>query len=334
MPLIQNEQGSTPPTPSTGKRGLYPKANGWFDIDDEGVETGPFGTGGGSNSIADGRLSLESGVPVSSTDQLAKTTVYYVQFRGNKIAIYNGSSWDLINIGTPSVAVPATTNTPFDVFGYNNAGVLTLETVNWTNDTTRATALVYQDGVRVKSGATTRRYLGTCRTTGVSGQCEDSVANRYVYNIDNQVPRGLFTCPGYNNNNGVTTYLTISAVAWTEANGGTGSRVRWVLGDPQVIDLSIVILCTVGASSSVNYGVGLDSVTQSDVSGSTNNTSAFSGGIRSNNKGLPISAGGHYASFLIGHGGSNAGTIYADAGRRNGEAADSPESYMLGALMM
>jgi hypothetical protein len=67
-----------------------------------------------------------------------------------------------------------TPNTNYDVLGYNNSGTLALDLVAWTNGTTRATALARQDGVLVKSGATTRRYLGTLRTTGTTGQTEFS----------------------------------------------------------------------------------------------------------------------------------------------------------------
>jgi hypothetical protein len=59
--------------------------------------------------------------------------------------------------------------------------------VEWTNDTTRATALATQDGVLIKSGDTSRRYLGTFRTTVTTGQCEDSTTRRYVWNYYNRV---------------------------------------------------------------------------------------------------------------------------------------------------
>ena len=43
------EQGSTPSTPSTSIRRLYPKSDGWYDLDDAGTETkiGAGGTGSG-----------------------------------------------------------------------------------------------------------------------------------------------------------------------------------------------------------------------------------------------------------------------------------------------
>lgn len=41
--LIMTEEGSTPGTPATNKWKVYFKSNGFFILDDAGVETGPFG---------------------------------------------------------------------------------------------------------------------------------------------------------------------------------------------------------------------------------------------------------------------------------------------------
>jgi hypothetical protein len=41
--LVVTEQGSTPSTPDSNKRKLYPKADGWYDLDDTGQESGPLG---------------------------------------------------------------------------------------------------------------------------------------------------------------------------------------------------------------------------------------------------------------------------------------------------
>lgn len=179
----------------------------------------------------DGRLTLLSGTPVPTTDQTAKTTVYFTPFRGNRIAVYDGASlWLLRTFSELSVAVPATTNTNFDVFAYDNAGAVALETVNWTNGTTRATALTTQNGVLVKSGATTRRYLGTGRTTGTSGQCQDSRGEghqaggrRFLWNYYNRV----LLQAGVKDTTDSWTYTTAT---WRNANGSAANEVEIVVG--------------------------------------------------------------------------------------------------------
>ena len=142
--------------------------------------------------VSDGRLTTESGVPISTSDRTAQSTLYYTPFTGNQIALYDGSAWSLHTFTERSLALSGlTSGKNYDVFLYNNAGTLTLElSAAWTNDTTRADALTTQDGVYVKSGATTRRYLGTIRTTGTT-TIEDSLTKRFLWNAQNQVYRRM-----------------------------------------------------------------------------------------------------------------------------------------------
>ena len=151
------------------------------------------GGGGGSNSTNDFRLTLSTNDPVPDADVTAATTVYLTPYKGNGIGLYDGSSeWSVFTSAQVSIAVPATTDTMYDVFAYDVSGTLTLEAVAWTNDTTRATAIVKQDGVWVKSGTPARRLVGCFRTTGTSGQCESSLKTRFIANVDNLVPLDMF----------------------------------------------------------------------------------------------------------------------------------------------
>ena len=116
----------------------------------------------------DFRLSLTTGVPVTSADVAAATTIYAVPYQGNSISLYNGTSWVNYSSNEFSLALGTLTNLKvYDVFCYANAsGVPTLEFLVWTNTTTRATALVYQNGVLVKSGDATRRWMGSFYNPG------------------------------------------------------------------------------------------------------------------------------------------------------------------------
>lgn len=178
------------------------------------------------NKICDGRLTLESGVAVSTTDQTAKTVVYFTPYNGNTIGLYDGSEWDLFSFSELSLSLSGyTANTNYDVFVYNNSGALTLESAAWTNDTTRATNIVLQDGIYVKSGSTTRRYLGTIRTTGTIGQCEDSNSTRFIWNYYNGVQKRL--------RSEHVTLHTYNGATWRPyANNTTlgSTRVQYVFG--------------------------------------------------------------------------------------------------------
>lgn len=199
-------------------------------------------SGGGSNSIMDGRLTLASGVPIPTTDQSAKTTVYLTPYLGNKIALYDGSAWNVRTLTEISVAVPATTNTPFDVFCYDNAGTPTLEATSWTNDTTRATALTRQDGVLVKSGAATRRYIGTCRTTGSSGNTEDSVTKRFVWNFYNRVNKRMYVRD--------TNLHTYNGATRKWNNSDTNNKLEFIVGQYQSVGLNLAAGIKAGADAS------------------------------------------------------------------------------------
>ncbi len=150
----------------------------------------PSGGGGGDFAVADGRLTLTSGTPVTTSDVIGATNIYYTPYKGTKIGLYDGSStWNIVTFAETSLPLGTlTSGLTYDVFAYNNSGTLALELLAWTNATTRATALVYQNGILVKSGATTRRYIGTFYTTSTT-TTEDSAANCLLYNYYNRVMR-------------------------------------------------------------------------------------------------------------------------------------------------
>lgn len=145
--------------------------------------------GGGSVDIATNhfRLGLVSGDPTA--DATGQSTLYCTPFVGNQIALYDGSDWVLRSGSQFSLSLSGlTTGALYDVFVYDNAGTLTLELgAAWTDTNTRSTAIVKQDGVYVKNGAVTRRYVGTIRAVSAT-QTTSNTTLRYVYNYYNRVP--------------------------------------------------------------------------------------------------------------------------------------------------
>jgi hypothetical protein len=221
------------------------------------VPIGGGGGGGGTVTPAtfEARPTLTTGVPVTTSDVTAATTVYLTPYKGNELALYNGASWQLHTLTEISIAVPATTNTMYDIFVYDSGG-LTLEAVAWTNDTTRATALATQDGVLVKTGATGRRYVGSFRTTGVSGQTEDSFLKRLLWSYYNRVDRPFRVFDPTNSWN----YTT---AAYQMANSPAENRCYMVVGvseDAVVANLQAMASNT-STSVSVQVAIGLDSTT-------------------------------------------------------------------------
>lgn len=248
-----------------------------------------------SENIVNGRLTLTTGTPVTTADVTAATTLYFTPFNGNLVSLYDGTRWVVYTFTERSIAIPASTNTNYDVYLYDNSGTLTLELTAWTNDSTRATALTTQDAIYVKTGATGRRYLGSVRTTGTSGQTEDSTDRRFVWNYYNRVDRILIAQE-------TTNSWTYTTDTWREANGGAvglgATNVDILIGmDDEPIHVEVVCgayWSTAGAPNAA-VGVGLDS-------SSTNSALTF--GYFAPN------AGGHTQARYMGHPGIGEKIIY------------------------
>jgi hypothetical protein len=209
--------------------------------------------------VCDFRLTLTTGVPVTTADVTAVTNLYFSPYGGgNQIALYNGTNWIIYSSAEMSITNSGVGGAvPSDVFCFANAGVPTLEFSQWTNDTTRATALTTQDGVLVKTGSTIRRYVGTIRATG-GGAFSDSYATRWVWNYYNRVVRPMRSA-------------TESADSWTyatatyrQANANTANQLDFVIGWAE--DALMAIVQAAGANNgaapvAVPVSIGLDSTT-------------------------------------------------------------------------
>jgi len=120
--------------------------------------------------------------------------MYYTSFTDSRIALYDGvSSWNVYSL-------------PKDTIGANCS----------------ATSLILQDGIYVKSGATTKRYLGTFYTTTAT-TTEDSKLRRFVWNAQNRASRKLYRPES-------TTNWSYTSPTWRSANNNSAKQVQVVVG--------------------------------------------------------------------------------------------------------
>ena len=171
------------------------------------------------------RLTTETGVAVSTTNQTAKTSVFITPYNGANIALCNGTAgqWYYLTMQAQATVALGTvvSGRPYDVFAYNSGGTLAGEILAWSSTTARATAVTLTNGVYLKSGDLTRRLVGTLYTTSTT-QTIDTDERRFVVNVDNVVDRKLYSY----NTDGSWNYSTAS---YRESNGGTGQvRAEWV----------------------------------------------------------------------------------------------------------
>jgi hypothetical protein len=237
-----------------------------------------------NNRICDGRLTLESGVPVSTTDQSSKSTIYFTPYNGNAIGLYNGSNWELLHFSETSLSLGTLTNNRnYDIFAYNNSGTLALEIgPAWTNDTTRSTNIVLQDGVYVRSGSTSRRYVGSFRTTSTT-TTEDSENKRFLWNMYNRTRKLL----SMHKTSTTYTYTSATWRPWEDSVADGVSRFYYIIGlfDGDYIISIINSQCrTTSGSAQVSFSIDQTSNYSAAIPGSNGRavvlTNATSSNIR------------------------------------------------------
>lgn len=235
--------------------------SGWFFNWRGAVNSNPTAS---LNDTCQGRLTLVTATPVMTTTQSAKTTLYYTPFKGNGISLYDGTSWAVINFSEVSLSLSGyTASKPYDIWGYNNGGTLALESTVWTDTSTRATAIAFQDGVYVKSGTPTRRLLGTIYINASGGQCDfifgglgsgGTEAKFGISNVYNQVQVSPFI--------GTTTdSYTYASSTWRAPEASSTYRCTFIRS---ILDNSVTASYTsssTAGSQSTMLGIGYDSTT-------------------------------------------------------------------------
>jgi hypothetical protein len=245
-----------------------------------------------SNRICDGRLTLTSGTPVTTSDVTGATTVYFTPFIGNEIALYTGSMWRVYRFSEISVALGTLANASnYDIFAYDSAGVATLAIgPAWTSDTARGsgagtTELATQDGVLVNNvsisggpGAKAGRYLGSFRTTATTttedsggGSTTQVGGRRFLYNHYSRTLRTAIVID-------TTDAWSYTTATIRQANGASGNKVEYLSGVADLFIEAAALTCVFIHDSSANgarVAVGIDS------------TAAFSGLVQGGYNSIP-----------------------------------------------
>ena len=178
---------AAPATTYTGRRPLY------YDItssllyvyNDGAWRAVGTGTETVLPSVCDARLTLTTGVPVTTADVTAASNLYLTRYQGAHVALWGGSAWVLHEVPSADVALVLsglTSGANYDVFLHDSTGTLTLSlSAAWAAAMTRTDALAVRDGVRVLAADHTRRLVGTIRATGLDTTAH-ALLGRYVRN--------------------------------------------------------------------------------------------------------------------------------------------------------
>ncbi len=220
------------------------------------------GGGGGTVDASDSRfrLTLETGVCVSTSDQSAKGTLYFTPGcgrQGNTFSTYDSSVWTSHASAEISLSLTATSGKNYDVFVDYSGSVLELSlSAAWTDDTTRANALGAQDGVVVLGSDHSKRWVGTIRASATN-QTSDTNAKRYVWNAVNRAQRSWAVYE-------TTASWTYNVNTLRQANGSSANQVDAVFGAADMVaTIQVQVAFDFPASTAQSYaaGIGQDGIT-------------------------------------------------------------------------
>lgn len=205
------------------------------------ASTASGGGGGGDYDGCDLRMSLSSSDPFDY-NTAAGTHLYIHPIQTGNVDVLVSGVKTTINV--PSyidlnlASVAATGSKPYDIFVYESGGSIAAEALVWTNDTTRATAIIQNStlGYWVKSGATTRRYIGTIYTDSGGGACTAKVNILHLQNAKNRKNIQVDCFTGATRASTGYTTASNSYVAVNDTTIGS-SRLSWVQGlsEPDLI---------------------------------------------------------------------------------------------------
>jgi hypothetical protein len=280
-----------------------------------------FGTRG--IVLAQGRLTLTSATPVTTSDVTAATTVYYTPATGNLVSIYNGTTFRPYVFTELSLALDSNsghtgyhqTGKNFDAFVISDSGTLRECTgPAWSSDTARGTGagtteLEQYLGVWVNKVTLTCRfgsasgntvsvaarqatYVGTLRTTA-DGQVEDGKRRRFVWNTYNRRPRALLRKETGDN-------WTYTLLTPHQANANALNQVEVVRGlDEDAVSVALVGAFNNASNVAAGVAIGLDSTSSaaSDQAASLQQTQSLNSSAHAWYAGAP-GLGYHYLTWL------------------------------------
>jgi len=254
-------------------------------------------------TVPGGRLTFQSAVPIMTSTQSAKTTIYYTPYYNNWIPLFNGSKFVLTQFTELSVSTTDTIRNPSvigsakvnDWYIWSDASGLHLShSVDWTSDTARSANNILVNGIwlnanNILNGPPAQRgtYIGTTRsnasssldfTLGSSASGGGS-ASINVWNCYNRVSLATTVLDS-------TTSWTYNSTTYRNVNNSSGNRISFIRGlDEDGVFANYIVTGSGGATGDLMIGISLDGTTPAtansygSIGTSTSATSVLYAGI-------------------------------------------------------
>lgn len=236
------------------------------NISDSGITLATLQALSRNTAINELRLAPYSGYPEMPIDDTALSNFKLVPYRGRRISLYDSTKGYFVTVATDPGADPNylltghTAGLPFDIFCYLSGGVPVLESLNWTNSTTRAVSILRVNGMFLNGDDQTRRYLGTCRPRSATTfhwvqNGVDSPAKFDLWNAHNRLTFHWSVIA-------TTNTWAYSTAAWRQAQGSANYQVEFVAGLQEgCISGALNVNSQAGGTAERGVAFGLNSTT-------------------------------------------------------------------------
>lgn len=190
-----------------------------------------------ARNVVECRLSLASGDPINAAGTSAGSTIYLVPFRGNRIGIYNGSTWVSKELSAQIATAISQNKSTTTVSGSPNITVATAD-LRVGMDVT---------GTGIAANSVITAITGTNAAT-LNNNATASGTNSLTYALADTLPSDVFAYIGWDNNIHLEfirwTNVTTRATALTTQDGfyvKNGAATRRYLGTIYTVSSSISV---------------------------------------------------------------------------------------------
>lgn len=264
--------------------------------------------GGNYNSTPGGRLTLVTATPVMTSDQTAKTIIYYTPYINNICSIYDGTNSVPTVFSEISITLDATnavSGSIYDCFVYNDSGTIRLGYgPAWTSTTARGTGagttqISKINGIWVNTVAITLRYSSSATTSVALNQA--TYVGSFYATANGQTGMAYAPAAASGGNNNIlglynaynrvrtvarsadsTSSWTYGTASWRSTNNSNSNRVSYIDGLAEsTVEAKHIATMSAGAGQTSYSAIGWDSTSNPSTGYGTSYGQSNSGSVLS-----------------------------------------------------